>query len=185
MRTRVLLGIGVAVGAVAVMGAFLAFRPDADALPEQIGGYERMHDAQARSFEDLISGVGMGDITMEGALYGEPRSSTPVLIVELVTGDRASLQVLPLEDFMRGAAGGFAGSGAGSIDTDAAASDTRDGIDYSCAPVDVTASTAVAGDSVVCGWKGPEDLGMVFVTDTADIDEGFDRAELVYTSLHG
>ena len=171
--------------AVAVMVAFLALRPDADPFPEQIGSYERMHNPEARAFEDLLSGVEMGGIAIEGAMYGEPRSSTAAMVAELITGDRTSLQVVTLEDFMRGAAGGFAGSGAGSIDTDAAVTDTRDGIDYSCAPVDVTASTAIAGDSVACGWKGPEDLGIVFVIDTADIDEGFDRTELVYTSLHG
>ena len=185
MRTRVLLGIGVAVTAVAVMVAFLALRPKADPFPEQIGSYGRMHDAQARSFEDLVSGFDMGEVTIEGALYGEPRSSTPALIVELIAGDRASLQVLPLEGFMRDAAGGFAGTGAGSIDADAAVSDTRDGIGYSCAPVTVTTSTVFAGDSVVCAWKGPDDLGIVFITDTADIDAGFDRTELVYASLHG
>jgi hypothetical protein len=178
------MGIVAAVVAVAAVGAFAVLRSAGGIFPERIGDYERMHDAQARSFEDSLKGFKMGDMTIQGALYGESRSMTPALVVEVMAGDSSLVSVTPVEDFMRGAAGGFEGSGAGTIDVDAGTSDTRDGVEYLCAPVQVSAGSRFGSDSTACAWKGPDDIGLVFVTGSTDLHTGFDRAELVFGAVH-
>lgn len=183
-RRGLLVGIVVAVVAVSTLGAFAVLRSTGELFPERIGGYERMHDSQARSFEDSLEGLTMGDTTIQGAMYGASHSATPALVVEVVSGgDTSTLAAIPIEDFMRGAAGGFEGSGAGTIDVEAGATDTRAGIEYFCAPVELKTPSALSG-SQACGWKGADDLGFVFVTGTTSPETGFERTELVYGAVH-
>jgi hypothetical protein len=182
-RRGIAFGIAAAVTAVAAIAAFTVLRSSDSPFPERIGNYERMHDATARTFEDQLDSFEMKDVSYQGAMYAEARSSVPGLVVVVVRVDPTTLRLTPLRDFMRGASWGFAGSGAGSIELDDGTSDSRTGVEYFCASVDVAAGASIFGDSVACGWKASDHLGMAFVTHTSDVHAGLDQAEVVVGAL--
>jgi hypothetical protein len=137
----------------ALVVAFLLTRPGDPGVPDRIAGLPRLRTAQARDFEDVLSGFRAGGISLRGGMYGT--GERPELILERFVGSDDPFEGIPIETVL-GQAGSAFGQGVasgGEIDTEATVSRTEDGVEYACAPYHGTA--AAGGDaSIICIFAG-------------------------------
>ena len=169
-------------GAVIAVGVVSTLHGDGS-LPGEIDGLERLHTADASTFEDTMAAQKYGDIGMEGGMYGE--GSRTVLVVGLVSNlSQAELQA-PLEFVFDQGAQGFAGTSGGTIDSSGAMSVTVAGVQYRCASFELPGPVSGAGGhGSLCMWEA-EDLGFLITFRTSDPSAAFGDVRTVYDAIHG
>ena len=152
-------------------------------LPGEIGGLERMHTADASTFEDTMAAQRYGDIGMEGGMYGD--GSRTVLVVGLVSNiPEAELQA-PLDFVFDQGAQGFASSSGGTIDSSGAVSVTVAGVQYRCASFELPGPVSGGGGhGSLCMWQA-DDLGFLITFRTSDPSAAFGDIRTVYDAIHG
>jgi hypothetical protein len=163
--------------------AFVVLRRGDPELPDRIAGLPRLETDQARSFEDLLSGFTEGGISLRGAMYGS--GDQPELILERFVGTDDPFQGIPIETVL-GQAGSAFGEGLGSggeIDVETALSQTREGVDYACAPYRGSAPGAGQA-SIICVFSG-DVSGLVVDLRTTYVTNGMDDAQAAYRAVVG
>jgi hypothetical protein len=152
-------------------------------LPGEIDGLERMHTADATTFEDTMAAQRYGDIGMEGGMYGE--GSRTVLVVGLVSNIPQSELQAPLEFVFDQGAQGFASSSGGTIDSSGAVSVTVAGVQYRCASFELPGPVSGGGGhGSLCMWQA-DDIGFLITFRTSDPSAGFGDIRTVYDAIHG
>jgi hypothetical protein len=165
----------------ALVVAFLLTRPGDPGVPDRIAGLPRLRTAQAKDFEDLLSGFRAGGISLRGGMYGT--GERPELILERFVGSDDPFQGIPIETVLGQAGWAFGRSVAngGEIDTEATMSRTRDGVRYACTPYQGTAP--VAGDaSIICIFAG-RTSGILVDLRTSDTASALGDAEAAYRAV--
>jgi hypothetical protein len=167
--------------AVVVIGVLSVLGGDGT-LPGEIDGLGRMDTAEASSYEDAMAAQHFGEVRMEGAMYGE--GGRPMLVVGLVSHvPEADLQT-SLEFVFDQAAGGFAGTSGGTVDSAGAVSTSVAGVDYRCARFEVPGPMAGGGgQGSMCMWLA-DDLGFVVTFRTTDPSAAFGDVRLTYDAIH-
>jgi len=165
----------------ALLVAFLLTRDGDDGLPDRIAGLPRLRTAQAKDFEDVLSGFRVGGISLRGGMYGT--GERPELILERFVGSDDPFQGIPIETVL-GQAGSAFGQGfaiGGEIDFEATVSRTGDGVEYACAPYQGTA--AAAGDaSIICIFSG-RTSGILVDLRTSDTASALGDAQAAYRAV--
>jgi hypothetical protein len=164
-----------------ILVAFLLTRPEDPGIPDRIAGLPRLRTAQAKDFEDLLSGFRAGGISLRGGMYGT--GDRPELILERFVGSDDPFQGIPIETVL-GQAGLAFGQGlasGGEIDMEGTMSRTRDGVEYACAPYHGTA--LAAGDaSIICIFAG-RTSGILVDLRTSDTTSALGDAEAAYRAV--
>jgi hypothetical protein len=152
-------------------------------LPGEIDGLERMHTADASTFEDTMAAQRYGDIGMEGGMYGD--GSRTVLVVGLVSNIPQSELQAPLDFVFDQGAQGFARSSGGTIDSSGAESVTVAGVQYRCASFELPGPVSGGGGhGSLCMWQA-DDLGFLITFRTSDPSAAFGDIRTVYDAIHG
>jgi hypothetical protein len=165
----------------ALVLAYLLTRPGDPGVPDRIAGLPRLGTAQARDFEDVLSGFRAGGISLRGGMYGI--GERPELILERFVGSDDPFQGIPIETVL-GQAGSAFGQGlasGGEIDTEATVSRTRDGVEYACAPFHGTA-LASSDASIICIFAG-RTSGILVDLRTSDTASALGDAEAAYRAV--
>lgn len=173
--------LGLVAAAVISVGV-LSILDRGGSLPGEIDGLERIHSADASTFEDTMAAQGYGDITMEGGMYGE--GDRPLMVVGLISHLPQSELQAPLEFVFDQGAGGFAGTSGGTVDSSGALSTNVAGVDYRCASFEVPGPVAGAGGhGSMCMWLA-DDLGFIITFRTADPSAAFADVRSAYDAIH-
>jgi hypothetical protein len=148
-------------------------------FPDTIAGYQhnesQIADAVTETVEERLKSMGV-----EGkvAIYGD--LATPgFVVIAFETGGSS----LPggMEDF----ASGFAASGAGSVDTGRAVTDTRGDVTYRCATVILDHPATVGDPRAVCLWTDQDTAGVVVDAVSADTTVAMDLTSTVHEGVAG
>jgi len=150
-------------------------------MPAEIAGVQRLDTDAARSFEDLVSAIHAGGLSLRGAMYGS--GGRPELILERIVGTDEPFQGLPVETVL-GQAGGFGIGTGGQLDEEATVSASRDGTDYACAPVRGTGIPDTDGTGVLCVFSGRA-AGVLFDLRTSVPTDAIDDAEAARDAILG
>jgi hypothetical protein len=152
-----------AVLAVVVIGAGLAWvatRGGGDSFPDSLAGQPRNRSDMVQQMEDLFSSFQLGDIRIRAAVYGS--DTAPASMIMVFDGLPDEALEGSSEDFFSSFGSQVVPSAQGSIDMSSAAEETRDGVDYLCAPFQGATSTgfgtSVAG--TMCVFRG-DAVGLV------------------------
>lgn len=173
--------IGIAVLVLLAMALFLYQRLQSGiSFPETIAACQhnesQLADAATEFMEKTIKSMGL---EAKAAVYGD--STSPCFLIIAFEADGPSLTGGGLEDF----ASGFAGSGAGSVDTGRAVSETREGVTYRCAPIILNRATTIGDPRAVCLWTDQETAGVVIDTVSVDTTAAMDLAATVHDGVAG
>jgi hypothetical protein len=175
--------LGLVAAAVIAVGVLSILNRDGGSLPGEIDGLERINTADASSFEDTMAAQKYGEIRMEGGMYGD--GGRPVLVVGLVRNLPQSQLQAPLEFVFDQAAGGFAGTSGGAIDSSGAVSATVAGVDYRCASFEVPVPVSGgSGHGSICMWLA-DDLGFVITFRNPDPSAAFADVRATYEAIRG
>jgi hypothetical protein len=163
------------------VGVLLVTRSHSD-VPGQIAGLPRLRTESARSFEHLIASFDIGGLSLRGAMYGS--GDQPQLVLERFVGSDDPFQGVPIETVLGQADAGLGGSfgGSGDLDTAATVSETRDGVEYACAPFHGSSFPGAGDVSVICIFSGHAS-GVVFDLRTAEVSTALDDAEAAYHAV--
>lgn len=152
-----------AVLAVVVIGAGLAWvvsRGGGENFPETLAGQPRNRSDMVQQMEDLFSSFEFGDMRIRVAVYGS--DTAPASMIMVFDGLPDAAFAGSSEDFFSSFGSQVVSSAQASIDMAGAAKETRDGVDYLCAPFQGATSTgfgaSVAG--TMCVFRG-DVAGMV------------------------
>ena len=175
------LFIGIAVLVLLAMALFLYQRLQSGiSFPDTIAEYQhndsQIADAATEFMEKTIKSMG---VEAKAAIYGD--TAAPAFVVIAFEADGSALPGGGLEGF----ASGFAGSGAGSVDTGRAVTDTRDGVSYRCAPIILDRPTAIGDPRAVCLWTDEDTTGVVIDAVSADTTVAMDLAATVHDGVAG
>lgn len=182
-RRSVLVPVLALVAAVVIAAGVASTLHDGGSLPGEIDGLERMHTADAATFEDTMAAQKYGDIGMEGGMYGE--GSRTVLVVGLVSNIPSSELQAPLDFVFDQGAQGFASSSGGTVDSSGAVSVTVAGVQYRCASFELPGPVSGGGGhGSLCMWQA-DDLGFLITFRTSDPSAAFGDIRTVYDAIHG
>jgi len=174
------LWAAIAVVVLAAMGFFLFQKmQSAISFPDTIAGYQ--HDdsqiakAATEFLEKTLDGVG---IEAKAAIYGDI-AKTGFMVIAFETSGTP----LPgtLEDF----ATGFAGTSGGSVDTGKAVTETRDGVTYRCASINMNRPASLGDPQAVCMWNDDDTGGFVITAISSNTEAAVDLAANVHDGVVG
>jgi hypothetical protein len=174
------LWVGIAVVVLAAMGFFLYLKMQSGiSFPDTIAGYQHDESQIAEAATEFMEKtLKTGGIEAKAAIYGDI-ATTGFMVIAFETGGSQ----LPgsLEDF----ATGFAGSGAGSVDTGKAVTETRDGVTYRCASIILNRAATTGDPQAVCVWTDQETGGVVIDAISPNTKVALDLAQNVHDGVVG
>jgi hypothetical protein len=175
-NTSLFVGIGVLAIAVIAAVAFFALKKSGPGgFPETLGGVARNHSSQAQQIENEAQQQSFAGMTITVAVYGSDTS--PSHIAMLFHNVPDSIKGQSLAPFLDQLASGFSGSGAGSVDTSQALSQSIGGVEYLCLPMSVSGQ-----GGAMCVFNGDQ-LGAVLTLTTSDPHSALTLAQQVSDSV--
>lgn len=160
--TGILIGVGIAVAIVVGLILALVLSPGGR-LPSELAGEPVLHSETLDGLEEGIEAFDMGGFSVDVAFYG--RTPLQPDYVVMVTSGPAPLDPTPGGSLFDELPGGLVSRENAEIDFSRAIEETRDGVEYVCAPGE---RTDVGVTIAMCVFQ-EEIAGFVIATDGTDL----------------